>query len=600
MNGYSPLTSVPLPATLSGSLSKDTNMKLSKYLFPTLKEVPSDAVVISHVLMLRAGMIRKVSAGIYNYLPLALRTIDKIETIIREEMDASGALELLMPAVQPAELWIESGRWGYYGPELLRFKDRKDQDYCLGPTHEEVITSIVRNEIRSYREIPVTLYQIQTKFRDEVRPRFGLMRGREFIMKDAYSFDLDEEGAKKSYGIMNETYRRIFTRCGLRFKAVEAGTGAIGGTLSHEFQVLASNGEDEILSCDACDYAANVEKCECVTPDASKAPASGSAKIEEVKTPDQRTVEEVCAFLKVPQERLVKTLVYTADGAPVAILVRGDHELAEAKLVAILKCNELLPADEATIAKVTGGPLGFSGPIGLATGIPLYADHSVGLVRDAVVGANKADTHIVHADPDRDFPKGVVYADLRKALEGEPCPRCGGGHYQKYRGIEVGQIFYLGTKYSEKMDASVLDEKGAKRTLVMGCYGIGVTRTMAAAIEQNNDEKGIIWPFAIAPFHVILCPAGTDPQIKETADGLYSALLSEKVEVLYDDRGERPGVMFADADLIGIPLRVTIGKKGLADGKVELKLRREKEATFVPIADAVARIREKISNEIGT
>jgi prolyl-tRNA synthetase len=573
-------------------------MKLSKYLFPTLKEVPSDAVVISHILMLRAGMIRKLAAGIYNYLPLALRSINKIAAIIREEMNASGALELLMPAVQPAELWMESGRWGYYGPELLRFKDRKDQEFCLGPTHEEVITSIVRNEIHSYREIPINLYQIQTKFRDEVRPRFGLMRGREFIMKDAYSFDMDVEGSHKSYEIMNQTYRRIFSRCGLRFKAVEAGTGAIGGTLSHEFQVLASNGEDEILSCTSCDYAANVEKCECVKQEGKSGDQSNGSKIEEVNTPNQRTIEEVAAFLKVPQTQLIKTLIYTADGAPVAILIRGDHELADAKLIAILGCNELLPADDATINKVTGGPVGFSGPIGLKENIPLFADNSVLFVKDGVVGANKADTHLVHVDPHRDFDKSVRYEDLRKALESEPCPRCSEGKYEKYRGIEVGQIFFLGTKYSEKMNAVVLDEKGEKRTLVMGCYGIGVTRTMASSIEQNNDEKGIIWPFAIAPFHVIVCPAGNDASVKETASKLYEELLAEKIEVLIDDRGERPGVMFADADLIGIPLRLTVGMKGLKEGKVELKLRREKEAVFIPVNEAVAKIKEIIAKEM--
>ncbi len=575
-------------------------MKLSRYLFPTLKEVPSDAQVISHILMLRAGMIRKLAAGVYNYLPLALRTINKIASIIREEMNKAGALELLMPSVQPAELWMESGRWGYYGPELLRFKDRKDQDFCLGPTHEEVITSIVRNEVHSYREIPMNLYQIQTKFRDEVRPRFGLMRGREFIMKDAYSFDMDVEGAHKSYEIMNRTYRRIFNRCGLKFKAVEAGTGAIGGTLSHEFQVLASNGEDEILSCTSCEYAANVEKCECVKPGTEPPDPQGGQKIEEVKTPNQRTIEEVAAFLKVREDRLVKTLIYTADGSPVAILIRGDHELADAKLVAILGCNELLPASDDIILKATGGPVGFSGPVGLPENIPLYADSSVLFVKDAVVGANKADTHFIHADPRRDFPKRVRYEDLRKALEGEQCPRCGKGKYEKYRGIEVGQIFYLGTKYSEKMNAVVLDEKGEKRTLVMGCYGIGVTRTMASSIEQNNDDKGIIWPFAIAPFHVIVCPAGADVTVKETAEKLYRDLIAEGVEVMIDDRGERPGVMFADADLIGIPLRVTVGMKGLKEGKVELKLRRDKEAAFVPANEAVEKIKEIIRSEMSS
>jgi len=574
-------------------------MRLSKYLFPTLKEVPSDAVVISHILMLRAGMIRKLSAGIYNYLPLALKTIKKIENIIREEMNEAGALELLMPAVQPSELWIETGRWGYYGPELLRFKDRKNGDYCLGPTHEEVITHIVRNEISSYKELPKNLYQIQTKFRDEIRPRFGLMRGREFIMKDAYSFDIDVENAKKSYEIMNKAYRRIFDRCGLKYKAVEAGTGAIGGTLSHEFQVLASNGEDEILSCSSCNYAANIEKTECTNPDieTDKKPDEGLPSPEKVETPLKTTIEEVSEYLKIGQDKLIKTLIYTCDKNPIAILLRGDHELAEAKLIALIKCDELVPADEKTILKVTGGPVGFSGPTTLKEDIPIYADYAVANVEDGVVGGNEKDLHIKHIWPGRDITKKIIYADLREALVGESCPRCKKGKYEKYRGIEVGQIFYLGKKYSEKMDAYVLDNNGKKRIIVMGCYGIGVTRTMAASIEQNHDENGIIWPFTIAPYHVIICPVGKDEAVKETAENIYNTLCDKDVEVLLDDRNERPGVMFKDADLIGIPIRVTVGKKGLDQGKIEVKLRREKETKLIHSDEVIDYIEDIITWE---
>lgn len=575
-------------------------MRLSKYLLPTLKEVPSDAVVMSHILMLRAGMIRKLAAGIYNYLPLGLRTIRKIEWIIREEMDAAGAIELLMPAVQPAEIWMESGRWDYYGPELLRFKDRKDTDYCLGPTHEEVITDIVRNEISSYRNIPINLYQIQNKFRDEIRPRFGLIRGREFIMKDAYSFDMDVKGAYKSYEIINQAYRKIFTRCGLKFKAVEAGTGTIGGTLSHEFQVLAQNGEDVIFSCSVCDYAANVEKAECMKPNMITVhkPGPPAPAPEEVLTPEKKTIEEVAEFLTITPDKLIKTLIYTADGSPVALLVRGDHELAQAKAYALLKCDEFLPADEQTILAVTGGPVGFSGPRSLKIPIPIYADFDVAFIEAGVVGGNKKDVHVKNIWASRDFPSGVEYHDLRMALEGEGCPRCGKGKYRQHRGIEVGQIFYLGTKYSERMNAYVLDENGEKRTLVMGCYGIGVSRTMASAIEQSYDDDGIIWPMAIAPFQAIICPVGTDPEIGDTALKLYENFLAHNIETLFDDRGERPGVMFKDADLIGIPIRITVGKKGLKDGKIEVKLRREKEAEFIPKDDVTLYVKGLIRKEM--
>ncbi len=573
-------------------------MLYSKYLAPTLKEVPADAVVISHILMLRSGMIRKLAAGIYNYLPLALRSIRKIETIIREEMDRANAIELLMPTVQPKELWEESGRWGYYGPELLRFKDRKDADFCLGPTHEEVITNLVKNEVRSYKELPINLYQIQTKFRDEIRPRFGLMRGREFIMKDAYSFDIDKESSIKSYNLMYETYRKIFTRCGLKFRAVEAGTGAIGGTLSHEFQVLAKNGEDAILSCSECEYAANIEKAECLEPADIQAANETQLEIKEVETPDKRTIEEVTEFLNVSADKACKTLVYLADEKPVVVMVRGDHELAETKLTAILKCDELILADDDTILKVTGSPVGFAGPVGLKIETPVYADNYLKGLSGGITGANKKDTHILNVYAGRDFPEHTVYYDLRQAVEKESCPRCKKGTYELYRGIEVGQVFFLGRKYSEKMGATVLDENGKTITLTMGCYGIGVTRTMAAAIEQNNDENGIIWPFPIAPFHVIICPIGKDDEVKEASENIYNELLENNIEVLFDNRGERPGVMFKDADLIGIPLRITIGKRSLEEKKIEIKLRREKDSKLIDIDKSADYIAEIIKKEI--
>ncbi|MBN2737513.1 MAG: proline--tRNA ligase [Spirochaetales bacterium] len=567
-------------------------MRVSSYLLPTLKEVPSDAVVSSHVLMLRAGMIRKLASGVYNYLPLALRTIRKIEKIIREEMEAAGAQELLMPFVQPAEIWQESGRWDYYGLELLRFQDRKGAGFCLGPTHEEVITHIVRNEISSYKQLPLNLFQIQSKFRDEIRPRFGLMRGREFIMKDGYSFDISKEAAIKSYEIMNQAYHRVFTRCGLSFRAVEAETGAIGGSLSHEFQVLAQNGEDSILSCSCCDYAANIEKAQCLMPDEKSASVELDhfKALEEVLTPGKKSIEDVAEFLRIEKNRLIKTLIFTADSLPVAALIRGDHDLAEAKFKSLLACNELLPADEKVIEQVTGGPVGFSGPLGMKSDIPLWVDFSVRPMMDAVIGANKKDTHLWHVYPSRDFSEKMEYADLRAARKDENCPRCLKGRYEMFQGIEVGQIFYLGTKYSEPMNAFVLDESGKKRPMVMGCYGIGVTRTMAAAIEQSHDDKGIIWPMSIAPFQVILCPVGNDDLVNQAAEELYQELKERKVEVLLDDRNERPGVKFNDADLIGIPIRLVIGKRTLAENRVEVKLRWQSESFFVD--------REKIGDDL--
>ena len=579
-------------------------MYYSRFLLPTLKETPADAVLPSHMLMLRSGMIRRLAAGVYTYLPLGLRTIRKIEAIVREEMNRAGALELLMPAVQPAEIWRESGRWGYYGPELLRFEDRKGGDFCLGPTHEEVITHIARSEIASYRDLPINLYQIQTKFRDEIRPRFGLMRGREFIMKDAYSFDLDAEEAAESYRLMYEAYERIFRRCGLHFKAVEAGTGAIGGDLSHEFQALAQNGEDAILACSDCDYAANIEKAECrpASDGASGKAAVGNGaaasaelpRIEEVETPGVKTIEELVTFLDATAERICKTLIYLADGKPAAVMLRGDHEISETKLAAALRCDDLALADDGVIREVTGAPVGFAGPVGLKKGLPVFADGALRAMEDGIAGANSKDRHLLHVYAQRDFPTDTEFRDLRLAREGEPCPRCETGVYVAHRGIEVGQVFYLGTKYSERMKATVLDEEGRPRPLVMGCYGIGIGRTAAAAIEQNYDEKGIMWPFSIAPFHVIICPVGQDPEVAEVSRKLYDRLLEHGAEVLLDDRGERPGVMFNDADLIGIPLRVTVGKRSLASGRVELKLRAEKESAEVRIAEAPERIREVI------
>ena len=561
-------------------------MRLTNYLFTTTKEVPADAIVASHVLMLRAGFIRKLAAGIYNYMPLALRTIKKIENIVREEMDAAGAVELLMPTVQPSSLWEESGRWGYYGPELLRFKDRKGTDYCLGPTHEEVITDIVRNAISSYKDLPVNLYQIQTKFRDEVRPRFGLMRGREFIMKDAYSFDIDKEGALKSYRIMEQAYYNIFRRCGLEFKAVEAGTGTIGGSLSHEFQVLAENGEDAIHSCTECNYAANIEKSACLEPERAKAPKDLPA-MEKVSTPGQKTIEEVSAFLKISPQELIKTLIYSADGQLTAVLVRGDYQISDAKLSSILKADELLPASDAQILEISGANAGYLGVAGLKKDIPIYCDYSIKSMASGVMGANENDFHFINVSPERDFPQIKGYFDLRMAEEGETCAKCQKGTYKQYRGIEVGQIFYLGRKYSERMKALVQDGAGEMRTIEMGCYGIGITRTMAAAIEQNHDEDGIIWPFAIAPYQVIICPVGASEEIVNAAEKIYNELLDKKVEVLLDDRNERSGAMFKDADLIGIPLRITVGKKALADNNVELKFRREKDFKHVPLDEIV-------------
>jgi len=559
-----------------------------------MREIPSEAEVPSHQLMYRAGMIRKVTSGIYSYLPFGLRAIRKVEAIIREEMNRAGAIEVLLPFVQPAELWQESHRWEEYGKELARFKDRHDRDCCLGPTHEEVITDIARREIRSYRQMPLNLYQIQTKFRDEIRPRFGVMRAREFIMKDAYSFDVDEKGADESYQKMIDAYNRIFTRCGLKFKAVEAETGLIGGTFSHEFMVLAETGEETIVSCLKCSYAANIEKAEfkreSIEPDSSIL-----KPIQKVYTPGRKTVEEVTQFLGVSANELVKTLIFETDKGYVAVLVRGDHEINEKRLKDVLSVNNIQLADEKSIEEISHSPKGFSGPIGLS--IPIIADLDIKHMVNFVTGANQKDAHYINVNIDRDF-KVSQFADIRKYTPKDRCPLCG-SETRMDKGIEVGHTFKLGTKYSKAMGATFIDEKGNEKEIVMGCYGIGVGRTVAAAIEQFHDEYGIIFPIPIAPFHVILIPINIKINIiRETAERLYHDLIARGIEVLYDDRDETPGVKFKDADLIGIPFRITLGEKNLNKGLVEIKKRKTGEIILIEKEKVVDEIEKIISKEL--
>jgi prolyl-tRNA synthetase len=582
-------------------------MRLSRYFLNTLREVPAEAEVASHKLMLRAGMIRKLAAGIYDLLPLGLRAQRKVEAIIREEMDRAGAQEVLLPAVQPAELWQETGRWAVYGKELLRVRDRHEREFCVGPTHEEVITDLVRREVRSYRQLPVTLYQIQAKFRDEIRPRFGLMRGREFFMKDAYSFDRDDKGAEASYQAMRQAYTSIFSRCGLKFAAVEADTGQIGGSLSHEFMVLADTGEDRVVSCAGCGYAANLEKAEVKASVAKPAtgkggqpnpstPSTGSGRgasaaapaPRKVPTPGKHTVEEVAEFLKVTPQQVVKTIIFSGEKGVVGVLVRGDHEANPVKVRKAAGDDTLELAAPDVVAKASGAPLGFAGPVGAK--YPLYADHAISCLSGFVVGGNEKDMHLTGVDLSHFSTE--MFADLREACEGDPCPRCG-GKLAFLRGIEVGHIFYLGDKYSAKMKAAYLDETGAEKTIVMGCYGIGVGRTVASAIEQNHDEKGIIWPAPIAPFHAaLLCLDPKVPAIASLCDQVYDALWKEGIEVLYDDRDERPGVKFNDADLLGLPVRITVGKKSAAEGLVELRVRATGAESKCAPAELPAKVRE--------
>jgi prolyl-tRNA synthetase len=569
-------------------------MRLSQTLVPTLKEAPAEAEIPSHIFMVRGGYLRKVAAGIYSFLPLGLRVVQKVSRIVREEMNRAGASEVFMPAVIPGELWQESGRWDKYGAQLLRLKDRKGGDFVVGPTHEEVICALVRSDVRSWRQLPLNLYQIQTKFRDELRPRAGLMRGREFIMKDAYSFHVDEKDAHREYMNMYEAYKRIFTRCGLAFRPVEADTGAIGGSMSHEFQVLAETGEDALVACDKCDYAANVEQAATrkVEPAATSKATQAMTRVE---TPGVHTIAEVSAFLKVPATTLVKTLIYLADGAPIAVLVRGDREVNEIKVKKAIGAVDILLASDATVREVTGAPVGFAGPVGLK--IPVFCDFEVCALTDFVVGANQADAHIVGVNLERDFTP-TACGDYRQAAPGDPCPRCDGGVFKGYRGIEVGHVFFLGTKYSKPMGVSFLSKEGHEKPAEMGCYGIGVTRIVAAAIEQHHDKDGIIWPVPLAPYEVtVLDLQQDDEKVVATAKKIYEDLRAAGIEVLYDDRDERAGVKFKDADLVGIPYRVAVGKKGLAEGVVELKLRRGTEVRKVKIDEIVPLVVTEVQKE---
>lgn len=555
-------------------------MRWKQAYIPTLKEAPADAEVISHKLLTRAGMIRKLTSGIYIYLPLGLKSLNKIADVVREEMNSAGAQEILMPTVQPADLWRETGRWEFYGKELLRFKDRNERDYCLGPTHEEVVTDLVRGEVRSYRQLPLNLYQIQTKFRDEIRPRFGLMRGREFLMKDAYSFDRDSEGADKSYQGMYDAYMRIFRRLGLKFRAVEADTGSIGGKFSHEFMVLADTGEDLIAACTDCEYAANVERAE-VKPMPVKRTACGLAR--EVATPGMHTIEEVAAFLQIPAHTLVKTLLFNVDGKPVAVLVRGDRQINEIKLKNHLNAVDVVLASPEEVLAWTHAPVGFAGPVGL-DGVRVVADHELLSAPENgwVVGANKADAHLLSVDLERDA-KIEAYTDLRAIEETDPCPRCGKAIVLT-RGIEVGHVFKLGLKYSKAMNAVFLDENGKEQTMVMGCYGIGISRVLAAAIEQNNDKDGICFPPPVAPYEaVVVCLDPNAENVSDKALEIHDFLEKNGIDVVLDDREERPGVKFKDADLIGFPMQIVVGGKSLSRSVVEVKDRRTGEKAELPV-----------------
>ena len=568
-------------------------MRLSTYPINTLRDVPADAEVVSHQLMLRAGLIRRLAAGLYTWLPMGLRVLRKVETIIREEMDRAGAIELLMPTVQPAELWQESGRWEKYGPELLRLKDRHQREFCIGPTHEEVITDLMRREIKSYRQLPANFYQIQMKFRDEIRPRFGVMRAREFLMKDAYSFHVDETSLRETYDVMHATYTRIFQRVGLEFRPVAADTGSIGGNASHEFHVLADSGEDNIAICDKCAYAANVELAQALPPMGKR--TAGTKPMQTVDTPGQHTIEDVSRFLKVNPQQTLKTLLVKGTGGVIALVLRGDHELnvikAE-KLPQVAKPLMFVTPGEVELA--AGCEPGSIGPVGLK--ITVIADESAARLSDFVCGANVNGKHLVNVNWTRDLPEPIV-ADIRNVLIGDPCPnsqeqKCQ-GTLTLTRGIEVGHIFQLGTRYSEAMQATVLDEAGNSVLMPMGCYGIGVSRVVAAAIEQNHDNNGIIWPDAIAPFHIALVPIGyrKSDKVRETVDKLYGELVHAGYDVLLDDRDERPGVIFADMDLIGIPHRIVIGDKGLAKGVAEYKGRRDAAPREIALDD--------VANEIG-
>jgi prolyl-tRNA synthetase len=573
-------------------------MRVSKFYLSTLKEAPAEADVVSQKLMLRAGMIRKLGTGLYTWMPLGLITLRKVEQIIREEMNRAGALELVMPVVQPAELWQETGRWEKMGPNMLRLKDRHDRDFIVGPTHEEVITDIVRKEIRSYRQVPVNFYQIQTKFRDEIRPRFGVMRAREFVMKDAYSFDVDEAAMARSYQSMYDAYTRIFTRMGLAFRAVDADTGAIGGNASHEFQVLAAAGEDAIAYSDGSDYAANVEKAEALAPAQPRGAATEA--MAKVPTPGKSTCEEVADLLGLPLSRTVKCLMVWAGERAHMLLVRGDHMGNEVKIGKLPGMDGWRWASDAEIVAATGCKPGYLGPVGIPADLPLVVDRSVAAMSDFVCGANEPDFHLRGVNFGRDCREADQVADIRNVVKGDPSPD-GSGTLDIVRGIEVGHVFALGTVYSQALGATYLAADGQSKVLEMGCYGIGVTRVVAAAIEQNHDERGIVWPEPLAPFTVAIAPVGYDRNegVRTIADRLHDELAAAGVEVLLDDRGERPGVMFADLELIGIPHRITIGDRGLKEGKVEYQGRRDSAATAVPVAEIASFIRGKLGAVAG-
>lgn len=570
-------------------------MKMSQLLVPTLREDPKEAEIVSHKLLLRAGFIRKLAAGIYTYMPLGFKVLQKVSQVIREEMTRAGAQEVLMPALLPAELWQETGRWNVYGKELFRIQDRHERDFCLGPTHEEVITDLVRRSINSYKQLPINLYQIQTKFRDEIRPRFGLMRGREFFMKDAYSFHTSKKDLDREYKNMYETYCRIFERLGLKYRVVQADSGAIGGGYSQEFMVLADTGEEEIFYCPKCDYAASRDSAGVGEYKTGTGLETGAGeKIKEVKTPDQKTIEEVAAFLKVTPEKMIKTLVYETENGPVIGLVRGDHALNEAKLKKLLGAEELILAADKVIEKVTKAPVGFAGPVGLK-GVKIIADTAVTLIAAGITGANKKDYHLTNVSYGRDY-KADLTGDIRYALHSDTCPKCGQAKFSVQRGIEVGHIFKLGTKYSEKMKCVYLDEGNKEKIMIMGCYGIGVGRTAQAAIEQNHDKDGIIWPMPLAPFQAAVIPVNV--QVKEqteVAEKIYQEGLQIGLDMLLDDRDQRAGVKLKDIDLIGVPVKIIIGK-ALKEGKVEIKSRKTGETTLVEVDKVGEWLKQNVSN----
>ncbi|WP_069651015.1 proline--tRNA ligase [Caloranaerobacter ferrireducens] len=570
-------------------------MRMSRMYMPTLREVPSEAEIPSHQLLLRAGMIRKLVSGVYSFLPLGYRVMRKIEQIIREEMDAAGSQEVLMSAIQPAEIWQESGRWYEFGPEMFRLKDRHEREFCLGPTHEEYFTDLIRNELKSYKQLPLNIYQIQTKYRDEKRPRFGLMRSREFLMKDAYSFDKDEEGMKKSYEIMWKAYEKIFTRCGLKFKVVEGDSGAMGGSDSHEFMAMSDVGESQIAYCEKCDYAATDEKAQCIYN--LNGNESTELEIEKVHTPGIKTIEQLVEFFNIPADKFVKTLIYKVKDEIVAVLVPGNREVNEVKLCNLfgVREHELEMANEEIVKEVTGAEVGFAGPIGISEKAKLIVDSRVAKMKNFIVGANETDYHIKNVNYGRDF-EGEIVEDLLLVEEGDLCPKCGES-LKIARGIEVGNIFQLGTKYSKSLNATFLDENGKERHFVMGSYGVGVSRTMAAIIEQNHDEKGIIWPLSVAPYHVIITIVSTKKEEQvNLGEKLYKELMDKGIEVLLDDRNERPGVKFNDADLIGIPIRITVGRKA-SENIVEFVLRGTGEKTEISSDEVYERIKAEFERQ---